>query len=366
MNATKQNVTLGRDWLLNMGKGAAEAVPPVSIQYCMAYPRHVMQTVEIPSVTQVRASCDYHPGNTDGCSFPYCQWNVGTSSLLAYSVGLAPSKDNFWTTAEQPGNKYGNKTREPYGEMGGMITAYSTGPVAVGDGVGYTDSELVLRSCTKTSGTLLQPSRPATTIDACFFQEAFGGSLGPVPVKRRNYPVWSTHTAVSGRKWGHLVAILLAEPFKVTPAMLPLDLDLDDGGGGAAAAATYLQWTGYGPVSNVTVHGAFSAASPIALPKCNASDFQLYHAAPIFNNKLALLGEPSKWVPVATKRIVAVDANGTSITVAVRGDPHESVSLAFADATDGGGVKVVQVDCTLSAKGAATATFDVSGVGLCC
>lgn len=148
----------------------------------MAYPRHVMQSVEIPSVTQVRASCDYHPGNTDGCSFPYCQWNVGTSSLLAYAVGIAPSKDNFWSTAEQPGNKYGNTTREPYGEMGGMITTYSTGPVAVGDGVGYTDTELVLRSCTKTSGTLLQPSRPATTIDACFYQEAFGGGVGPVAV----------------------------------------------------------------------------------------------------------------------------------------------------------------------------------------
>ena len=87
MNATKQNATLARDWLIQMGKGASKS--KVAIQYCMAYPRHVMQSVEIPSVTQVRASCDYHPGNTDDCAYPYCQFNVATSGLLAYAVGLA-------------------------------------------------------------------------------------------------------------------------------------------------------------------------------------------------------------------------------------------------------------------------------------
>eukprot|EP00666_Eupelagonemidae_sp_cell4sb_P017870 gene17870-biopygen35064 len=53
-----------------------------------------------------QSSSPCHPGNTDGCRYPYCQWNVGTSSLLAHAVGLAPSKDNFWTTAVQPGNRY--------------------------------------------------------------------------------------------------------------------------------------------------------------------------------------------------------------------------------------------------------------------
>jgi hypothetical protein len=72
----------------------------------------------------------------------------------------------------------------------------AAGPVAIGDGIGYTDAELVLRSCTAISGTLLQPSRPATSIDACFFEAAFG-SGGPVANKSKNYPVWSTHTQLS-------------------------------------------------------------------------------------------------------------------------------------------------------------------------
>lgn len=322
----------------------------------MAYPRHVMQTVEIPAVTQVRASCDYHPGNTDGCRFPYCQWNVGTSSLLAWAVGLAPSKDNFWTVSEQPGNKYGNATREPYGEMGGVITTYSTGPVAIGDGVGYTDRELVLRSCTETTGMLLQPSRPATTIDACFHEEAFGGGVGPVAAKPRNYPVWSTHTEVGGRKWAHVIAILLAAPFELTPSMLPLDTD---------PGTAYIQWTGWGPVSNVSVAGRFGETSPISLPRCNASDFQLWHAAPVFSNGLAFLGEPAKWVPVATRRVLAVDAAGAvggdasaTITVTLAGDPGELVTLAFAKAaTAAKALTVHAVNCTLDGDGNGVAVF---------
>ena len=51
----------------------------------MAWPRHVMQSVAIPAVTQVRASDDYQPNNN--------QWLIGDSSILTHSMGLAPSKD---------------------------------------------------------------------------------------------------------------------------------------------------------------------------------------------------------------------------------------------------------------------------------
>ena len=54
-------------------------------RYCMAWPRHVMQSVAIPAVTQSRASNDYHPSSP--------QWNIGDTSILMHSVGLAPSKD---------------------------------------------------------------------------------------------------------------------------------------------------------------------------------------------------------------------------------------------------------------------------------
>ena len=57
----------------------------LTYRYCVACPRNVMQSVTIPVVTQVRASNDYQPGND--------QWMIGDSSVLAHSMGLAPSKD---------------------------------------------------------------------------------------------------------------------------------------------------------------------------------------------------------------------------------------------------------------------------------
>lgn len=38
--------------------------------------------------TQARASGDYHPGAD--------QWDVTVSSIFAYSVAIAPTKDNYW------------------------------------------------------------------------------------------------------------------------------------------------------------------------------------------------------------------------------------------------------------------------------
>lgn len=65
----------------------------------MSYCRHILASVEIGAVTQARASGDYHPGS-DGQAGGYDQWhNVGTTGLLAWALGIAPSKDNFWCAA---------------------------------------------------------------------------------------------------------------------------------------------------------------------------------------------------------------------------------------------------------------------------
>ncbi|GFR86881.1 non-lysosomal glucosylceramidase, partial [Elysia marginata] len=44
------NLTAGRDWLLQMGVAASNH--HLKIQYCMALPRHGLQSLEIPTVTQ--------------------------------------------------------------------------------------------------------------------------------------------------------------------------------------------------------------------------------------------------------------------------------------------------------------------------
>ena len=98
------------------------------------------------------------------------------------------------------------------------------------------------------------------------------------------------------------------------------------------------------------------------------------------------MGEPAKWVPIATRRILAVVVSQTAgLTVELSGDAGEEVALAFAEvATTAGGVaqaaaaaaaaaaaggvaqvaaassSVLSVQCTLSSAGRATAMMGPS------
>jgi hypothetical protein len=119
------NATLMRSWLMKMDRAAQDC--HVAIQYFMPSTRHILQSVEIPAVTQVRASGDYSAG------LWYQQWwNVGVASLLYMALDLKPSKDNAWSKSVQPNNTFKNTT-EPYPEFQALLLAISTGPVAFSD-----------------------------------------------------------------------------------------------------------------------------------------------------------------------------------------------------------------------------------------
>ena len=51
MDATTQDVHVGRNWLINMGMGAWKN--GIYIQYCMSPSRAALQSLEIPVVSQV-------------------------------------------------------------------------------------------------------------------------------------------------------------------------------------------------------------------------------------------------------------------------------------------------------------------------
>ena len=57
---------------------------------------HVLQSVEIDAVTQIRVTNDYET------NFQYRgqQWKLGVSSIFSSALGLAPFKDVYWTTSQ--------------------------------------------------------------------------------------------------------------------------------------------------------------------------------------------------------------------------------------------------------------------------
>jgi hypothetical protein len=155
----RTDIHLGQRWLTSMGK-AAEQVG-INIQYCMSLPRHALQALEIPRVTQARVSNDYAVHLSQQGS----QWNIGVSSMLADAIGLAPYKDVFWSSSNEPGAPYKVPPMEPVPDREILIATLSTGPVTSGDAIRYTDVKRIMRCCSD-DGTILKPDQPITMIDS--------------------------------------------------------------------------------------------------------------------------------------------------------------------------------------------------------
>jgi hypothetical protein len=340
----------------------------------------------MPAVTQIRASDDHVPGDGNY----HMQWQLGYSSLFAWAIALAPFKDNFYSTSVQPGGSVGNNVEtSPALQVRGAprqagrhaatfcttspsllppppsalrvqaaISLYSAGPVTPGDGVGYADAALILRTC-NTDGLLLSPSRAATAIDAQIVARLFPGA-GPVG------QVYATYTSLSGWTWGHVLAAALSQPYTFTPAdlgsvtadvainALGLRAVMDASAVSAPAVlstvAYALNATTFDPATLVV--SPFDGGHPIPLAACGEVDFQLWHTAPVFANGWALLGELTKFTPVSTGRVKQVQVAGGSVVVDVYGQAGEAVPLTFYNTAT---TNTTTLACVLDVAGRATA-----------
>jgi hypothetical protein len=270
------SITLGRDWLLQMGKGAARR--NITIQYCMPFVRHLMQSLEIQSVTQARASDDYVVSPYDG----YPNWKIGGQTMLIDALGLSPSKDGFWSSSYQSNNPYGVDRFEPCPRLQSLVTTLSCGPVAVGDGIGYTDTALLNRSIRK-DGRLLQASSPAMKIDAQFLQAAFrDDTKGP------SGEVWFARSAFGG---GFLFATELEYSWVVSPQDL-----------GLPSSQEYRIFE----ANTTDIVGVFSEQYPLLLKSSSsAAEFQYFTISPVVNG-WSFLGEQGKWISQSQARFSSV------------------------------------------------------------
>ena len=286
----QQDANAADSWLESMGRAAKDN--GVTIQYCMPLPADILETSELPAVTQTRVSGDYHPGNG--------QWRIGATSLLAWSLGLAPFKDTFWTTSEEPGSHYGVKTREPNPELETLVCALSGGPVGPGDAIGTTDVPLLMKTC-RSDGLLLKPDKPATPIDRWFLADGPQGE------------VWDAETTFGYSQWHYVLAADLAAPF---------DLRADDLRSQSSSIV-------FDPTTGVT--DSFDAAHPLALAVFphppGVVPFTYRVIAPRAANGWAFLGETGKFVTVSRQRFAEISDDG--LLVALRGVRGEAVTLQW-------------------------------------
>ncbi|XP_067661068.1 uncharacterized protein [Haliotis asinina] len=320
------DIDLGRQWLTQMGNGAAKN--GLTIQYCMSYPRHMLQSLEIPVVTQARASHDNIPG-TDN-------WKIGVTSLFAWAIGIAPFKDIFWTTSVQPGNTY--HSSDPYTRLNAAVATLSTGPVGIGDMVGATNKTLIMKSV-NSDGLILKPSRPATAIDNRIRRMAWSDFEGP------DGEVWSTYSDFGGKnKYGIILAADLQGNYTMTPCMA-----------GFQGFPTSMVF----PANSPNKTQPLTDPQPLTMSGCTMADFCLFYVSPVLtiNGKQVLIqGELDKWVPMSPQRVTAINI-ADDITISLTGAAYETVSFWFN--VDG---KSSPVTCTLGAAGLATLSFTA---GLC-
>lgn len=322
-----EDVQLGKQWLQQMNDGAV--ANGVTIQYCMPFIRHLLQSVEMSAVTQARASDDYVVSPYQGVD----NWRIGGQSLLIYSLGMLPSKDGFWSSSYQPGNPYGEERYEPYPRLQAAVTSLSGGPFAIADGIGYTDVDLVMRACDK-DGRILFPSKPATSLDVTYARNALNGRTGAevwaaqsfIPVfghAADGHKLASFHSKQSVLTVSHLFAAGVTEAMELTPAMTGYD----------AHSALFVR------ENNATSGQIWSEAAPLRIAPCGLWDFQLFTASPIIGKSFALLGELDKWIAISAQRFAAVyvneHANGElkpgDVTLLLRGAVDESITVAFMD-----------------------------------
>ena len=91
-------------WFAGLGGAAAER--GIEVQLCLAYPADLLMALDLPAVTNARASGDYCFSSTDHLKDPNLA-PLGGSALLFDAIGVAPSKDVFWSATPQPPTRCG-------------------------------------------------------------------------------------------------------------------------------------------------------------------------------------------------------------------------------------------------------------------
>ncbi|XP_071096800.1 uncharacterized protein [Haliotis cracherodii] len=297
----KMDLDYGRDWLMNMGTAATKH--NITIQYSGALPRMVMQSLEIPAVTQIRVSPNYGASED--------QWKIGLTSIFASGLQVAISKDGFLSQQHE------GALGDPNSQRQGLISSLSKGMFETGDEAWKSNTTLIMKSCLK-DGTILRPDFPVVAVDAQLMQRAFQDGSGPVG------EVWATLSTVTRigdgpeLKFGIIFASNLQGSYAITPSTAGFTFEF--------------------PKSKIfnakdpREQHDFSEDKPFTLTGCTADTFCLYYTSPVIslnNKEVLILGELDKWIPMSRQRVINVTLSNV-ITIDLVGAKQEKVEMWFS------------------------------------
>jgi len=284
-----------RAWQEAMDQSAREH--GLTLQWCMATPADFMQTVSLRAVTSIRTSGDYRYMFDNGVGWV---WFLH-GNALARALGLNPFKDVFISHG-----KTSLSDGEPYAEIEALLAAMSAGPVGIGDQVGCSVREIILRTC-REDGVLVKPDVPLAAIDRCFRTNAF---FHQEPLIGETY---SQHPA--GR-WQY-VAIINANRSKEALAYhMPLaDLGpLQPKGPVIAYDWRRRTW------QRLEADGALEGSLEF-------QDWDYRVLCPLLAGGITVFGDIGKYATIGDRRVAAITCDAGGVSFEVVGAPHTSVAI---------------------------------------
>jgi hypothetical protein len=269
LNLTDPNAFLG-----NMA--ASMASRGITMQYCMATPKHFLQTTNYGNLTTIRTSQDGF-GSARWTSFLY-------ASQFAGALGIWPFSDVLMSA-----------------DLNSLIVAtLSAGPVGIGDALGGIVAANLLKSV-RSDGVIVKPDAPLTPVDSIFLNDA---QAIDTPM------VASTFSGFGQMRTHYIFAYVRATAAQI--AIKPADYGI----AGAAYLYDYLAGVGY-PI-------AANAALSLTLN----SGVGYYVLSAVGRSGIAMLGDHDQFVTMGRKRISRFADEGR-ISVMVDYAPGETVRTLF-------------------------------------
>lgn len=130
----------------------------ISLIWCMGTPADMAHAASLQQIVAMRSCDDYRYAKDPSLLW---RWHLTTSCLIR-SLGLLPFKDVFMSHTN-------NRTLpdidgDPNALLEACLSALSAGPVGIGDRLGKTNADVVLKTC-RSDGVLIKPDVPLAALD---------------------------------------------------------------------------------------------------------------------------------------------------------------------------------------------------------
>ncbi len=285
-----------RAWQEALDRAAGEQ--GLTLQWCMSTPADMMQTLALRHVASVRTSGDYRYLFDNGLNWV---WFLQTNAL-ARALGLNPYKDVFLSHGDG-----GDGLGEPYAEVESLLSALSAGPVGIGDRLGRSVREIVMRTC-REDGVLVKPDVPIAALERCFLGNAFAEH---VPLIGEAY---SDHPA--GRWW-------YVATFNASNAKRRLDcrVELSDLGASAPRGAVMLYDWRRQTWQRLEEGGGWDCSLEF-------QDWDYRVVCPLLAGGIAVLGDADKYATAGDRRLAHIAVADGVVSFDVLGVAGTQVEVA--------------------------------------